>query len=186
MPQPSPRPISDRAPVLPGPGPDHDLDRALERHMRGVWRYLCALGASVDEADDLTQEAFVVAWRKGVQDLEPSALGAYLRRTARFLFMRRVRDNQRARQRIADEVDRLWEVRCLEDEGDGMVEALRSCRESLGARARSALDLTYEAGRSRREIAAELGMSEDGIKTLLQRTRAALRECVRRWQAWNL
>ena len=42
------------------------------------------------------------------------------------------------------------------------------------------IDACYDRGLGRAAAATELGMAENGIKTLLQRTRAILRDCVRR------
>jgi DNA-directed RNA polymerase specialized sigma24 family protein len=40
------------------------------------------------------------------------------------------------------------------------------------------LDLQYNEGKQRLEIAEALGMTDDGIKTLLRRTKARLRKCM--------
>jgi len=182
-PLPQTRPSTE--PIAQTGEPDHHAHWTVQRHLRGVWRYLTALGCTAEDAEDLAQDAFVTAWSKGAGDLEPAALGAFLRRTARFLFLRRMRGRGLAAERLVAEVDELWDERCASDEGDGLLDAVRQCRGELRGRSKAVLDLTYDQGMSRRDAAAALGMAEDGIKTLLQRTRAALRECVRRWQAWS-
>ncbi|HLQ37550.1 MAG TPA: hypothetical protein VK348_07100, partial [Planctomycetota bacterium] len=62
--------------------------------------------------------------------------------------------------------------------------ALRACVERLDGRARRAVELSYGIGAddpsSRARVAVELGMKENGVKTLLQRVRQTLRECVQR------
>ena len=65
-----------------------DPEALVNRHVRAVWRYLRMHGADPHEADDLTQEAFVVALQKGAAHLDPAATATFLRRTARFLFLR--------------------------------------------------------------------------------------------------
>ena len=56
--------------------------------------------------------------------------------------------------------------------------AITNRRSRTNGRARTAIDLRYRDGRSRAEIAAELNMAPEGIKTLLRRTRDSLRRCI--------
>lgn len=158
----------------------------VHEHLRPVWRYLRMHGADAHEADDLTQETFVVALQKGVAAFEPAAAAVFLRRTARHLFLR-----LRARQRrnagaiaLAGAVDALWERDCAADGGEGLIAALRRCVAALEGRAAQAVAMSYGLGAvpraSRERVAAELGMTENGVKTLLQRVRQRLRECVSR------
>ena len=66
------------------------------------------------------------------------------------------------------------------DDGDTWIESLRECVERLSGRGREAIDLNYREELSREEIAQRLAMTPDGVKTLLRRTRAVLRQCVER------
>ena len=66
----------------------------------------------------------------------------------------------------------------MQDGGQDYVDALRQCLGSVDGRARQCLELRYGAGRSRGEIAAELGVGEDAVKSMLRRTRAGLRRCI--------
>ena len=77
--------------------------------------------------------------------------------------------------------DSAWTSEFL-DHGDGFgyVEALRRCLDELEARQRRALDLRYAEKSSRAEMARVLEMTENGVKSLLRRIRAALARCVRR------
>ena len=52
--------------------------------------------------------------------------------------------------------------------------------EQLTGRAREVVRWHYEERHSRRDIGARLGIGEDGVKSLLRRTRSALRDCVGR------
>jgi len=166
-------------------GRDEDLVR---QHLRSLWRYLRMLGAEPAEADDLAQEAFVVAMQKGALpgepgQSEPGLLAAFLRTTARFLFLR-LRKASRRERRLADDVDALWARDALRDGGDGLVAAVRACVGELDGRARRAIELCYglhdNDAQGRAAIAHELGLQENGVKTLLQRVRQKLRECIER------
>ena len=168
----------------PGPVPAAgDSAALLQRHLTATWRYLRMHGATPHEADDLAQEAFVIALRKGAATLAPAATATFLRRTARFLFLRLRRDARDAVE-LADEVDALWQRDCDHDGGDRLVEALRDCVGQLHGRARDAVRRWYGLGAdepgARDATAAALGLQPNGLKTLLQRTRQALRACIER------
>ncbi len=75
---------------------------------------------------------------------------------------------------LADEV---WS-RLAGDDGSGYLDALRDCLQSLDGRARQAIELRYRDDRSRADIGRLLEIGEDGVKSLLRRTREVLRGCV--------
>lgn len=160
-------------------------DATIRAHLHAVWRYLRMHGATPHEADDLAQEAFVIALQKGAADLDPAATATFLRRTARFLFLR-LRGSRRDTVQLADAVDALWAADCAADGGDGKLAALRECLGRLTERAQRAVALSYGLGAgdsaSRRDIGAALGLAPDGVKTLLQRVRQQLRACIERSQ----
>jgi len=151
---------------------------AVHRHLRGLYRFVRALGADAELAADLCQEAFVVAWRKGGAAMPDRALGAFLRRSARLLWLQHHRRERRREKAIAAAAERLWVDEA--DRRDERFAALRACVERLRGRAASAVRLAYGEGRGRSEIAAELGLRSNGVKTLLARTRRWLAECVGR------
>ena len=159
------------------------IERVIRRHQAGLWRYLRALGCSPDLADDLTQEAFLVAFRRGLQDTGPHTTGSFLRKTARHLFLRSRRTSRRREAILVEAADLLWTQDCASDDGDEWLEALRACMDSVEGRGREALTLFYRDGASRAEAARALDMKENGVKTLLARVRQALRDCVRRRMA---
>lgn len=158
------------------------LAAAVRCHQVPVWRYLRSLGCPADLADDMTQEAFLVAFDNGLRDATSRATARYLRSTARFLYLRTVRKDRRRAELLADAADFLWDRDCVEDAGASWLEALRDCVTRLDDRGRRVLQLFYGAGLGRAEVARELGMKENGVKTLLHRVRIALRECLQRKQ----
>lgn len=163
-----------------GPSPAAAADAVVVRaHVAGLFRFLRCLGASREVAEDLTQEAFVVAWQKGKQQLPPPALAAFLRRAARFLWLDHRRGERRAEAAITQLAMQEWE-RELPDDGEALVAATRACVQQLRGRAARAVELAYGRGEGREAIAAALGMLPNGVKTLLARTRAWLEQCVRR------
>lgn len=154
----------------------------MHQQVRGLWRFLRLLGCSPDEADDLTQEAFLVALRKGTGDRDEHEVAAFLRATARHLFLRSRRLHGRRAERHAALVEDVFARTCGGDGdgGDARLDALRACVEQLAGRSRSLIRLFYGEQRSRAEVAAALGIRETGVKTALQRVRHSLRECLQR------
>lgn len=150
-----------------------DADRTRQR----VWRYLRALGASATEADDLTQETLLAALRAprdGVANPDAFVLGI-----AKNQWLRSRRWWRRRREReIADAVDQLWTATATADDGDELIARLRECLGRLQPRARQALELHYRDGLRWQEVGPRIGLQVNGAKTLAQRSRQALRQCI--------
>jgi DNA-directed RNA polymerase specialized sigma24 family protein len=141
-------------------------------------RYVRLLGAVPDHADDLVQEAFVIALARADFDARvPGAAFTFLRTTVRHLWLRRFRGRPPVHD-VAD-VDAVWDERCA-DGGLGYVDALRACVDRLPARSRRLLAATYGAGAGRADAATAFTMSVDGVKSALRRLRAFLHECIAR------
>lgn len=166
--------------AAPSPAAAH-LPGQAERRL--LWRYLRALGADANEADDLTQEALLVASQaaQAHDPDDPPPRAAFLRGVARNLWLRSRRFWHRRREReIAVAVDELWDATVGQDDGGELVARLRECLDGLQPRVRKALDLHYHDGLGWRAVAADLAMKQNGLKTLVQRARQALRQCLER------
>lgn len=163
-----------RAPVAVVDPADEAAGDLIRSHWAPVRRYLRILGADAAAAEDLAQDVFVVALRKGLEDRGVST-AAWLRRTARFLFL----DHSRKRRPISLEIaEEVWE-----EHGEHDVErqrALRACLPLLTERSQTAVRLAYGERQSWAQIGLVLDMQASGIKTLLRRCRATLKECIER------
>lgn len=158
-----------------------DLARLVRAHQVGVWRYLRFLGAAPVEADEITQETFLAVWRSAFVERDDAATKGYLRTVARNLFLKRLRSAARAPARVPlDTLEDEWRAFAGDDDGEQWLLALRHCLGDVTPRVRTALDRFYADGCTREQLAKELGMSEDGIKSLLRRSRELLRECIER------
>jgi RNA polymerase sigma-70 factor (ECF subfamily) len=157
-----------------------DLAALVRRHQLGLWRYLRALGAAADAAEDLMQETFLVAWRRLGEDRGDAAAAGFLRATARHLYLRRARDQGRREAILVELADAAWTRDCGDDDGERWLDALRGCVGALDGRAREVVRRFYGDGMDRESVAAAMGMKGNGVKTLLQRVRATLRDCIER------
>ena len=158
-----------------------DYEAVVRTHQAGIWRFLRFLGAEPELADDLVQETFLAAFRSGFEERHERATVAYLRRVARHRFLNAVRSKRtRPKFEHLEEAEASWVAWTEPDGGQGRRDALRRCVGRLRDRARKAIDLAYSEGRSRVEVAAALQMTVDGVKTLLRRSRQALKTCVER------
>jgi len=165
--------VTEKPPVLS----DAELVRA---HQAGIWRYLRFLGCAEDRAADLVQETFLAVIRRPFEQRSERQTAAYLRRVARNVLLMSVRRTQRRpHQQQLEAAEAVW-AELSPDGGDAYLDALDGCLESLAERSRRAIELRYRENHTRAEMAAALEMSEDGVKTLLRRARAALRECIER------
>lgn len=161
-----------------------ELEALVRIHQAELYRYLRYLGASDRaRAEDLVQETFLAAFRSpGPRDADERVQAAWLRGIARNLFFAHCRRSRREHsldQAALDQAEAVWANEFL-SAGNGFdyLEALRKCLTRLNARQRRFLDLRYAESKSRAEMAAALDMSEDGIKTGLQRIRALLSDCI--------
>ncbi len=161
--------------------PDTDPVAAFVRqHQEALWRFLRVLGCRGQQADAIAQDALVLALQKRVDADGAAEAAAFLRQTARHLWLREQRADRRRAERHAAAAELLWQRDLDHDDGAGWLEALDRCLDELPERSRRALDATYRDGLGRAELAGELGIGEHGVRTLLQRLRAALRECIER------
>ncbi|MFO1077194.1 MAG: sigma-70 family RNA polymerase sigma factor [Planctomycetota bacterium] len=169
-----------RSPAAPDVLPGDPVDAFVAKHQRALWRFLRVLGCAGQEADAIALDAIVIALRRGVPARDGEAAAAFLRQTARHLWLRRQRSDRRRAARHAEAAERLWQQRCARDDGDAWLDALDRCLGELPERSRTALERTYRDGLGRAELGGELGIGEHGVRNLLARLRAALRDCIER------
>lgn len=168
-----------------------ELELVAREHQAEIYRYLRYLGADSLLAEELVQETLLAAFNgsaKGeLAEWTPGRRAAWLRGVARNLWLIHLRRKSRRKEtpdtdlvvRKVEESEQVWTGIFLRDnDGFDYLEALRGCMESLNARQRDVIQGFYADGKSREALAGDVGMTVDGIKTLLRRVRAALAECV--------
>jgi RNA polymerase sigma-70 factor (ECF subfamily) len=173
---------SERAGASPPPAGRFDLTRLVQQHQAGVWRYVRFLGAERAEADDITQETFLAIARAAFVEHDDSQTAGYLRVVARNQLLALRRKQRREVGTVELEAaESVWAAAAGPDGSlAAYLDALGECVAGLEGRSRQAIDLHYRDGADREAIATALDMKPDGVKTLLRRTRHALRECIER------
>jgi len=148
-------------------------------HQASVWRYLRYLGCEATLADDLTQETFLAVLRAQFEHRSDPETASYLRTVARrqFLMAMRKQRNAPSLQEL-ETAEEVWREQI--EKGNDKLDALDDCIDRLQGRPLLVIQMHYQQGHSRKCIAAKLGMSIEGVKTLLRRTRDRLRECISR------
>lgn len=153
-----------------------------------LWMILVKRGCGRDQAEDLTQEALMVAisrLRAGEID-DPSRINGYLLRTALYL--------QRGAQRRLSEARTVYDAENLDLFADGKADPLAeidaSQRQQLLRKAlewlrqprdREVLRRHYLLEQDKREVCAELGLSLEHFDRVLHRARQRLGELIRPW-----
>ena len=148
-----------------------DLERLYARHKRDVYRFVLRDVRDPDEAEDITQTAFLDAFRALRRGDEPERPQAWLLTIAQNAARRRYR----TRAGRLSEVELDAELLAAPDREGPSAGDIRVALERLRPAQREALVLREIGGRSYIEIAATLDMSVPAVETLLFRARRALR-----------
>jgi len=164
------------------------LEQLIAAHERQIYDYLHYLGAGKTSViEDLVQDTFLAAFQSPNAPTlsEPTKVAAWLRGIARNRFLaycHRARTGKvRADSASLEQAEAAWSLEYLRaDNGSEYLDAFRVCLQGLTEKQTSLIRMYYTENYSRKELADELGMSDDGVKTFLRRTRAALAACVKR------
>jgi RNA polymerase sigma-70 factor (ECF subfamily) len=153
-------------------------------HHRRLLAYALALSQREDAAEDLAQEAFLVAHRDLAKFDPTRDFGAWLRGIVRMKYFEwsrahRMRSLDGATLEGLEREHELWDRASLEGREE-VLRAVRSCVERLGEPLGAAVRLFYSAQEPCGRIAQKLGTSEEVVRKRLQRARESLADCVRR------
>ncbi len=162
-----------------------DFERLVILTQAGLLRYLIYLGAGANEAEDIAQNAYVAAWNNAKTPADEQEFVIWLRAIARNQFytfcQKKKRDLLVCTEDYLTQAEAYWRSEFLRDnDGFDYVEALRACLETLPPKQRQAVTMRYAEQQSRTKMAEVLAMTENSVRTLLQRIRAALGDCVSR------
>ena len=157
------------------------LEQLVEAHQNMLRGFLRFLGCPAQLADDVCQDVFLSVFASPFEHRSEAETASYLRKVARHLYLKAMhRERRRTLSIDPDEAEAAWLSFEGDDGGSGYMEALRECLRLLTGRPAEVIRLRYHEGLRRDAIRARLGLSEGGVKSILIRTRARLRDCVER------
>ncbi len=150
----------------------------VHRHMPGLYAFALRILLSREEAEDVTQETFLRAW-KVLPDWQPRAkFSTWLYRVALNLSRDRLRKH---RETLMPELPELSDTGLRPDQALEQIQAVGALGAAISAlpqRQRAALQLCAIEGRSQQDAAEILEISVDALESLLARARRSLRQTV--------
>jgi RNA polymerase sigma-70 factor (ECF subfamily) len=129
-------------------------------------------------AEELTQESYLVAWRKLATFRGESAFSTWLHRVAVNVVLGHRRTRDRRRERVVEELDAAVQSPTAEVAHPGTTVDLERAISKLPERARTVFVLHDIEGFRHREIARLAGMAEGTSKAQLSRARRLLRKAL--------
>jgi RNA polymerase sigma factor (sigma-70 family) len=153
-----------------------DFDRVYRRHAHSIYRYAYAVLGNHADAEDVTQQTFIRAYRAIAQGTTPRKAKNWLLTIAHNELRRHFR---RASGRPLEvELDERLEQPASERPDPSLSEVLLALQQ-LPPRQRTALVMREFEGRSHREMAQILGVSQDALEGLIFRARRGLEKHLR-------
>lgn len=151
----------------------------VDKYKAGIYAFVYTELRNFHDAEDVTQEVFLQAYR-GLRNLRQwESFGFWLYRIARNLCKKWVRTQSRRpdNEFIEDQGPRMLKVSFSESRHESqMTKSLQEALDSLPDTYREVLMLYYFGGMSSKEIARALGTSPGAIRMRLNRARVQLRE----------
>jgi len=153
------------------------FEEIVRRHQHRVYNLAYRMLRSRDDAEDVTQEAFLRVLERLPNVRDDRALAAYITRVAANLCVTWLRTKQHRREHSADPAD----LATIPDHGRAaseLHERLRQAVADLPPKYRLAVTAFYLEGRSYQEAARALGLTVRALKTRLYRARNLLRQAL--------
>ena len=166
-------PPSGGEPVVPAPM--LTIDQVIASHHRAVYQYAYRLTGIVADAEDLTQQAFLIAQRKLDQVRDPAKADRWLFAVVRSCFLK---NRRRPRPTSAANLDIRMEDIAVEPPGDEGVdrELLERALNELPDQYRIIVGMFYFEEYSYKQIAQELGVPIGTVMSRLARAKQRLRQ----------
>jgi RNA polymerase sigma factor (sigma-70 family) len=156
-----------------------DWDGLVRTHWDAVYGHVLRLTRNRADAQDLTQDAFVRAFR-AAERFEAGSVRAWLKRIATNLFLDSARRRSRIRfEPLTEDVARSTVASAETTALDGMLAPrLESALRTLPEPMRAVLVLRHIEGRSDAQIAVQLGIDISTVRTRSHRARARMRDAL--------
>ncbi len=174
-PDPDPGGLGPEQP-MPGPAPPLQIAQLVQAHHQAVFRYAYRLAGSVPDAEDLTQQTFLVAQRKLDQIREPDKADRWLFAVLRSCFLKNRRRRQPASAgNLGLDMDAVVEPR---EERPIDRELLQLVLNDLPDQHRVILVMFYFEQCSYKEIASRLEVPMGTVMSRLARAKTRLRDAL--------
>jgi RNA polymerase sigma-70 factor (ECF subfamily) len=167
---------------------DADFSALYKAHLRDVYSYSYYRVGNHHDAEDLTEQTFLQAYRhfeRAQRESEGRPLRPWLIRIAHNLAANYYRDRSRRPQTAIDDADMLVSAHTtealVEDRDD--LKRILECVQQLPDDRREALIMRFALGMDNREIARALGRTDGATKVLLHRAIRQLEELVKTAEA---
>jgi RNA polymerase sigma-70 factor, ECF subfamily len=162
---------------------DADFSSLYKTHLRDVYSYAYYRVGNHHDAEDLTEQTFLQAYRhfeRAQRESKGRPLRPWLIRIAHNLAANYYRDRSRRPQTAIDDADMLAATHTTEalvqDRDD--LKRILECVQQLPDDRREALIMRFALGMDNREIARALGRTDGATKVLLHRAIRQLEELV--------
>jgi RNA polymerase sigma-70 factor, ECF subfamily len=163
---------------------DHEFSELYRAHLRDVYSYSYYRVGNHHDAEDLTEQTFLQAYRhfeRAQAESDGRPLRPWLIRIAHNLAANLYRDRSRRPQTSIDEPDLLRTTHTTEDLVEGRDELARILEgvKELPDDRREALIMRFALGMDNREIARAMGKTDGATKVLIHRAIKQLEGIVR-------
>lgn len=159
------------------------FEQLCQHHRQSLLAYAYTCSRDLHMAEDIVQEALLIALRKREHYFPDADFGAWLIAIARNVWFRereRRGIRERASRYLHDHADELFEAQAYEPAAwEQERSALRRCLSKLGEGDRGLVTAHFTGGDSYQTIADRLSRTLSWVKVRMFRVRAALLTCVK-------
>ncbi len=154
-----------------------------EHHAR-VRNYIRSLGVVSSAVDDISQEAFVVAYQRFSTYQPGTSFPAWVCTIARNLFLGSSRKATRRKRILNENITDLlvssdpYQDLANKEQSTWKMSALQSCMDKVPDEHRDLIIQRYGEGVEANELAEAMGVNAVTIRQRLHRLRLALRDCI--------
>lgn len=156
----------------------NEWEQLLLEHAKIVFKYLIKIGATKEDAEDITQET-IIKTIECLQQIEPDKMRAWLFKVAIHRYYTIYKKNKTMVNLNEEDIEKLKpaiehvELNLLTKE---MASELEEALQGLQPTFQQLLILKYYMDFSYKEISEILSMKESSVKTYLQRARRAFKK----------
>lgn len=153
----------------------------VDEHYQSVWQYVVALTRGVAEAEDITHQAFLLAFERTVEERTIDDPGQWLRGVVRNLVRELWRKKRRLPQELTDLLSQLVEETDSAASSEQLLareSALAACLKKLSDVDRRVIQARYEEGLPVTDIARQQEANVASTRVRLFRIRERLKTCV--------